>query len=515
MRCRCPWHKWEWTLSETPKEREQCSPGEDFASLYRSAMEHHRQGEDERAIILLGRSLELQPMHFEATVNLGACLFQAGQREAAKKRFERALLIKPGNREALFSLAAVLMGMNELESAKRFLLQLVDVDPGHIDCHLALASIDQALGSPDQGARYYRQALDYHPQSARLWHAWAMQRRWQLGDPEIERMVAAGCAETLGDEERMLFAYALGKMHDDLEDHEQAMISFRAANQLQAQQQSYDYRWQSEFFARHRKWQAAKILQPLDSAAVADATPVFVIGMPRSGTSLVEQMLASHPQVLGAGEVEYTRILEEACKSQTGQLFPQNIDEVEPAVMTSAALDYIERLRSCVDLSPDSKHRVVDKLPHNFLRVGLLATLMPQASFVLCERDPMDVCLSIYRQHFLDSHGYACSLAELGRYYRLYSELITYWDEQFPGRLYRVAYDRLITDTESELHKCLSYLELPYDDACLSFHEHPRLVATPSAVQVRRPVYTHALGHWRRYDEWLAPLREALSGFDA
>jgi Tfp pilus assembly protein PilF len=499
-------------LSETPKEREQLLPGDDFDSLYRNAMEFHRRGDDARAITLLGRSLKLQPMHFEATFNLGACLFQLGQPEAARSRFERALLIKPGNRETLLSLATVLMDMHQLDAAKRFLQQLIDIDPGHIDAHLALATIDQTLGSPDHASRYYRQALDYHPQSARLWHAWAMQRRWQPGDPEIAQMLAAGSAPTLGDEERMLYAYALGKMHDDLKDYEQAMTSYRAANQLQAQQQSYDYRGQSDFFARHRKWQATKVLRALNSAAVADTTPIFVMGMPRSGTSLVEQMLASHPQIAGAGEVEHIRLLVDACENQTGQLFPEKIDEVEPAVMTAAALDYIERLRSAVDLSSDSTHRVVDKLPHNFLRVGLLATLMPQASFVLCERDPKDVCLSIYRQHFSDTHSYACDLGELGRYYRLYQDIVSYWEEQFPGKLYRLSYENLVSDPECQLRGLLTHLDLPFDSSCLAYHENNRLVTTPSAAQVRRPLYTGAVGHWRQYGAWLEPLEDGLQG---
>jgi tetratricopeptide (TPR) repeat protein len=499
-------------LSKTPKEREQLSPGDDFDSLYRNAMEFHRRGDDAHAITLLGRSLELQPMHFEATYNLGACLFQLGQPEPARNRFERALLIKPGNREALFSLATVLMDMNQLDAAKRFLQQLTDIDPGHIDAHLALATIQQTLGSPEDASRCYRQALEYHPQSARLWHAWAMQRDWQPGDPEMARMLAASSTESLGDEDRTLFAYALGKMHDDLKDYEQAMISYRVANELQTQQQSYDYGWQSDFFSRHKRWQAAKTLRPLNLAAVADATPVFVMGMPRSGTSLVEQILASHSQVSGAGEVEFTRILADACESQTGQLFPEKIDEVEPAVMTAAALDYIERLRCAVDLSSDSTHRVVDKLPHNFLRAGLLATLMPQASFVLCERDPMDVCLSIYRQRFSSNHSYACDLGNLGSYYRLYQELVSYWEEQFPGKLYRLSYENLVSDPEYQLRGLLTHLGLPFDHACLAYHENNRLVTTPSAAQVRRPLYTGAVGHWRQYSAWLEPLQDGLRG---
>lgn len=484
--------------------------GDDFASLYQSAMECHRRGDDERAITLLAKSLELQPMHFEATFNLGAWLFREGRMGAARKQFDRAVLIKPGNREALISLAKALMAMNELVAAQQSLKKVLDGDPGDLDAHLALATIEQTLGHPDQVSRHYQQALDHHPGSARVWYAMAMRRRWHCGDAEIARLLAAASTKSLPDEDRILFAYAVGKMYDDLEDYELAMAAYREANQMQARQQRYDYQWQTEFFLRHQQWQSQDLLRNLSAGAVADSTPIFVIGMPRSGTSLVEQILASHPQVSGAGEIEYTRLLVEACEEHTGQAFPENISAVEPVAMSAATVDYLERLRSCVAPHPGSKGRVVDKLPHNFLRVGVLATMMPQASFVLCERHPMDVCLSIYRQHFSDTHGYACDLVELGRYYRLYQNLVDYWDTQFPGRLYRLSYEQLVSDARQQISDLLSHLGLPFDQACLNFHENRRLVTTPSASQVRRPLYSGGIGHWRRYAAWLEPLQGEL-----
>jgi len=478
-------------------------------------MECHDQGDVERAISLLRSALEQQPQHFEATFNLGVFLHQAGLNQEARARLERALLVKPGNIDSRFALAQVLIELDAMHAAESLLQRVIEVAPENIDAHLSLATIAQALGSPETASRRYERALLANPTSARVWHAWSMQRDWKPGEPDIAALIAASRVDDCTDEEQVLFAYALGKMHDDCGDYHRAFEAYREANELQATRQNYDYRDQVAFFARHKNGQTGESLQVLAQGAITDDTPVFVLGMPRSGTSLVEQMLASHPSVSGAGEVQFTHLLSTVCEAQTGRPFPEDLGSMDPAVMTQAALEYVNRLRASVGLESGVPGRVIDKLPHNFLRLGLLATVMPRASFVLCERDPMDVCLSIYRQHFLDSHGYACSLAELGRYYRLYCELITHWDEQFPGSLYRVAYDRLITDTEGELYKLLSYLKLPYDDACLSFHEHPRLVATPSAAQVRRPVYTHALGHWRRYDEWLAPLREALSGVDA
>jgi len=230
--------------------------------------------------------------------------------------------------------------------------------------------------------------------------------------------------------------------------------------------------------------------------------------MPRSGTSLVEQILASHPAVYGAGEVEYSRHIAEQVRMLTGRPFPQNIESVSPERLRDFAISYIDKVKAHAGTAA----RVCDKLPHNFLRIGLFVALMPNAKIVLCNRDPLDNCLSIYQHNFSSDHGYACDLAILGRYYRLYENLISFWEEQFPGHVYRIEYEDLVHSTESQVRKLLEYCGLSFHEACLSFHDNSRTVRTPSASQVRQAIYTDAVGRARNYEPYLKPLIQALSG---
>lgn len=507
-------------MPDSDKYSEQPAPGprgsgsgeDDYDRCYDLAMSCHRRGDNERAIDLLKAALELRPNDFAAVFNLGVILHGAGLKQDARQRLERALLLKPGNTGTLLALGRLLIEMGEPDAARQALQRVVDREPGNIDACLGLAAVEQSRGFSDKARQHYLQALQHHPGSGRLWHALSLHQTWTLQDEEIEAMQAALALDAAADSDRMLITYACAKMFDDLGDYERAFTCYRNANAMQAQQQTYDGAAQQAFFERHKTWQSANKLEALAPAAIPDATPIFIMGMPRSGTSLVEQMLDCHPSVVGAGEVDFSRLLVDACMADSGRPFPEEITRVEPRVMADAASRYVERLRCSVGLPAGGVARVVDKLPHNFLRTGLLTTLLPNAGFVLCEREPLDVCLSIYRQNFSADHGYACDLRDLGAYYRCYQDLVSFWEEQFPGRLYRLSYEELVRDTPGQLRRLLAHLGLPYDEACLSFHNHSRWVATPSAAQVRRPVYAGAIGHWRHYDAWLDPLRVALAG---
>jgi hypothetical protein len=220
----------------------------------------------------------------------------------------------------------------------------------------------------------------------------------------------------------------------------------------------------------------------------------------------VEQILASHPAVHGAGETECSRLLVEDVEQRTGRPFPLGIGQVDRGELAESCKTYIETLRAGAGVA----RRVTDKLPHNFLRIGLYAAMMPNASIVLCERDPLDNCLSIYQHFFTASHGYACDLSTLGSYYRLYQDLMAYWDRLFPGHVHHVRYETLVHDTEDVVRSLLSHCRLEFHPDCLSFHRKGRSVSTPSDAQIRKPVYLSSVGRWRHYERHLRPLQQAL-----
>ena len=229
--------------------------------------------------------------------------------------------------------------------------------------------------------------------------------------------------------------------------------------------------------------------------------------MPRSGSTLVEQILASHPLVYGAGEVEHVRVLVDGVRKLTGKPFPQNISDLAPEVLRELSREYVGRLRTH---SATSRH-VVDKLPHNFLRIGLFAAVLPNAKIIECRRIPLDNCWSIYQHYFAAEHGYASDLDDLGRYYGLYEDMMAYWQQLFPGHVYRIHYERLVSDLEAQTRALLEFCELSFHEDCVAFHKSGRVVSTPSASQVRQPVYQDALGRSRNYEKYLQPLAAALA----
>jgi hypothetical protein len=211
--------------------------------------------------------------------------------------------------------------------------------------------------------------------------------------------------------------------------------------------------------------------------------------------------------VHGAGEIEYSRVLAENVRKMTGKPFPCDIARIAPPKLRELTLEYVKQLKR----NAGSKQRVVDKLPHNFLRIGLFAALLPNARIILCERDPIDNCMSIYQHHFSNNHGYAADLTELGEYYNLYRDMISIWTKLLPGQILRISYEELVAHPEEQIRALLQYCDLPFDSACLSFHETARFVSSPSAAQVRTPMHSHSIGRARNYEEHLRPLTLALA----
>jgi tetratricopeptide (TPR) repeat protein len=467
------------------------------------------KGRPEEALAALRQAAALQPADFTSHFSLGVTLQQCGRAQEATTFLERALIIKPGNVETLKALGLALTDSGHFPAAERVLLQALARAPGDIDLLLNLALLAQTQSRTGVALDFYRKALEINSTLGRVRLGLAQLKAWTQADEETGLLLQTPPAtDFYGDEDTILCAYARGKVLNDLSRYDEAFAAFTFANDRQQSIHPYDPRAQQAFFERHKRAQTPANLKGLATSAHTDNSAIFVLGMPRSGTSLVEQMLASHPQIAGAGEVEYTRLVVEACTNETGRAFPLGIEAVRPQTMADAAAAYLDRLRAH---TTGGERRIVDKLPHNFLRIGLLATLLPGAHFIVCERDPLDVCLSIYQQHFSHSHPYASSLEALGHYYRLYEDLIAHWQQQYPGRLYRIRYESLVQDTNRELEQLLEHLGLPFDAACMAFDRNQRLVTTPSAAQVRMPVYTGSIGRWRHYAAHLGPLREALA----
>lgn len=307
---------------------------------------------------------------------------------------------------------------------------------------------------------------------------------------------------------RMQLSFGLGKMHDDLKVYDKAFDYFAEGNAIRRKGISYDgaktrvefeamkATFSREFFENHRP------------SAIEDDAPIFVVGMPRSGTTLVEQIIASHPQVFGAGELVIL-------KTAVGKGFPLDMKGGFPAgianmpdkAFADAGHDYLDMLHARY---PGFKH-VTDKMPGNFLLVGFLHLMLPKAKIVHCSRNAVATCLSIFKSHFRgDGHLYGYDLAELADFHNLYVDMMAHWHTVLPGVVHDVRYEDFVADQEGQSRALIDYLGLPWNDAVLSFHENERQVRTASAAQVRQPMYKGSVDLWKRYGDRLNPLIERL-----
>ncbi|MEJ2452406.1 MAG: sulfotransferase [Gammaproteobacteria bacterium] len=304
----------------------------------------------------------------------------------------------------------------------------------------------------------------------------------------------------------MELAFALGKVYADLKLDAQSFEYYRQGNALKRATLDYSIGQDRELFAAIKQTVTSEFLQRHAGTGCDDATPIFIIGMPRSGTTLTEQILASHSQVHGAGELnELKFLIERACESHT-QEFPQGLLGLNKTELSAIASTYLERLHAYAPGAP----RITDKMPHNFLYLGLIHLLFPKAKIIHCLRNPMDNALSIYRALFARSHAYAYDLEELGQYYHLYQDLMAHWRELMPGGFYELRYEDLVSDQETQTRRLLDYCELPWEDACLEFYQTSRVVRTASLAQVRQPMHRNSVEAWRRFERQLQPFVQAL-----
>jgi Sulfotransferase family len=300
--------------------------------------------------------------------------------------------------------------------------------------------------------------------------------------------------------------YAAAKTFLDLEDADHAFAHLTAAKSSRR----IDRNREEARLKRLRSLYNPVFLKAREKLGVRDRTPIFIVGMPRSGTSLTEQIISNHPQVFGAGELSYLhQVANQLLYSMpTLDVYAGKVAGLTDRGAHELAGYYLAKVRG---LSADAP-RITDKMPHNFLHVGLIALLLPEARIIHCRRAPLDTCFSIYTNNFNERHPYAHDLSDLGWYYRQYEGLMAHWRTVVPDLLLDVQYEELVEDLEGQTRRILEFLGLPFDEACLDFQANRRSVATISRVQVRQPLYRTSMERWRPYEKHLGPLVEALGG---
>ena len=461
------------------------------------------------------QAISIRPDYPQAQLNLGSTLMELGEPAAAEACYREAIARHPDFAPALHNLGNLLRGRGELDQALALLSRAIETDPTFADAHNSLGNVYRDIGRMDEARSSYRAALGAQPDHARAHANLAYITSHEADDPDVAKMETLLGREGIDRESETQLRFGLAKAYEETGEDARSFDTLCEANRLRRASFTADAET-----AANAEALTALLIERFDAAGRArhrragfdSELPVFIVGMPRSGTSLVEQILASHPLVHGAGELND---LFELLAGTPGR--PPSPDEnfdamknFDPAHGVELAQRYVDRLSA---RALDAR-RITDKMPSNFVNLGLIDLILPKARLIHCVRSPMDTCLSCFKIDFNQGQAYYNDLVELGQIYRLYASLMDHWERVMGGKILHVSYERVTADLEGEARRLLAHCGLDWDDRVLEFHKTERAVRTASAAQVREPIYRKAVERWRRYESQLAPLIEAL-GEDA
>jgi tetratricopeptide (TPR) repeat protein len=483
----------------------------DVAAIRMFAEVAARLGRNEDALHLLERCLELAPSFQEARQNYALVLHRSNQPEAALVEIERLLAVEPdhlGNRNLN---AVVLCRIGDYEPAIRIYADLLEHYPRHAKVWVSYGHALKTAGHTERAIAAYRQSLQLEPSFGEVWWSLANLKTFRFSADELAAMRRQLERADLAEDDRLHLEFAVGKALEDAGEYAPSFRHYAQGNAIRRAQVHYsadDTHARVQYIREHytRDFFAARA-----GAGSPAPDPIFVVGLPRAGSTLIEQILSSHSQVEGTMELPEVTSITRLLRMQG------DADEAMPYHGALAALD-AEALRALGEsyLAHTRIQRktaaplFIDKMPNNFMHLGLIQLMLPNAKIIDARRHPLACCFSAFKQHFARGQSFSYDLEDVGRYYRDYVALMAHFDAVLPGRIHRVVYERMVDDTEGEVRRLLEYCGLPFEASCLQFFRNPRPVRTASSEQVRQPIYREGVDHWRHYETWLGPLASAL-----
>jgi tetratricopeptide (TPR) repeat protein len=457
-----------------------------------------------QAIPRYEQALAIQPDNILVHKNLGSAHHKVGQWVKAIKCFEQALSLRPDYADARFELAQVLRELGRAEEALVQLEQLIDLKPDDADALISLADTLRDLGQAELAIERLEQFLHARPTCGAIYYHISMIKPKQALIAVVEKLISD---PGLPDGDAIYCHFALGNLFKHGQLFDQAFSHFLKANTLHRKTFSYDPKEITLFIDRMIKVYSEGFFQGKHGWGSASMLPVFVVGMHRSGTTLVEQILSSHALVHGAGELQAIPAVHFGIGLQLkyANPYPECMSLFDEKMAEEYSAHYLQELA----LHSPTAMRITDKAPINFLQIGLIKTLFPDARIVHCQRNPLDSCISLLF-HYFQNQKYSFELTELGQYYLDYQRIMSHWQKLFPGEIFTVQYEELVLDQERVSKQLIDYLGLEWDEKCLDFHNNERVVMTPSNIQVRQPMYKESMNRWKPYERHLQPLIEML-----
>jgi len=466
----------------------------------------------DRALPLLEKNIRRPEIYGDSIDLWLATLDKLKRNRYAQDTLEELVKQYPNTVEFIYGFAVLANRAGEISLARPAFLKALELSPENARILYELGVLERTAGKLERSQELIREALAIKPDNPAALRTYGSDQKYTYGDSNFQRLnyVAARFTE-FAPIEQIHLHYAYAKAFDDVGELDTAFRHYQTGGEKKRKLEQWNERNAAKLIQMIPKVVTPENVEKSQQKGCQSDVPVFILGMPRSGTSLMEQILSSHPDIFGAGELKFmTGILENI------QLAGMRLrmGEDDPVFDYDTNASWEERGRRYVDklikLAGGNYKRIVDKMPGNYNFVGLIHAILPNARIIHSRRDPVETCLSCYRIHFAEGHQWTYNLRELGRFYRRYWKLMQYWREQFPGVMYEVHYEDNVADVEGQARKLIEYLGLDWNDNCLEFYNTDRPVKTASATQVRRPIYTTSTNRWRKYEKYLGPLLEEL-----
>ncbi|HUI60604.1 MAG TPA: sulfotransferase [Steroidobacteraceae bacterium] len=460
---------------------------------------------------LLARCLELAPGFNAARYNYAMALYRLNKPVAALRQIDILMTSEPRNSGYRNLRAVVLANIGSYQESLEIYADVLAKHPDQARIWLSYGHALSTAGRTEEGVAAYRRSIALVPSLGEAYYSLANLKTFRFEESDAHAMRAQLQNPAINDEDRIHFHFAIAKALEDSGSYAESFEHYARGNELRCARVGYDPAATTDLVQRARKLLTREFFAAREGYGAAQPDPIFIVGLPRAGSTLLEQILASHSQVEGTMELPDIMAMASTLggRAQRSQdsAYPEALAGLSAAQCRALGEQYLEQTRI---QRKTGKPFFIDKMPNNFLHIGLIRLALPNARIIDARRHPMACCFSGFKQNFAQGQRYTYRLEDIGRYYRDYVELMAHFDSVLPGSIHRVFYENLIEDTEGEVRRLLGFCGLPFEPATLSFYNNERAVRTVSAQQVRKPIFREGIDHWRHYEQWLAPLRAAL-----
>ena len=462
------------------------------------------------AEILLAAVLQMDPSHRRARREYAGVLVELNRHYEARRELDLLQKDDPGNRDYKALYAYTYAGLGEHERAIALYRELLDGVPADAEAHLSIAHAQKTLGLREEAIASYRKAAAGRPDYGDAYWSLANLKTYRFTEAEFAQVRAAENAPTTGTADRYHLCFALGRALEDRGEFAESFRFYERGNALKRAESKY----RSEIIESNTRLQIETCTLDLMEARLGwgapDPDPIMIVGLPRSGSTLLEQILASHSTVEGTQELPTVQQIVAKLRGREFEPDFPRYPRILAALTTEDCLALGQQYLAGARAYRTGKPFFIDKMPNNFRHLGLIHMMLPNARIIDARREPMACCFSNFKQLFANGQEFTYSIEDIARYYRTYLELMRHWDRVLPGRILRVVHEDVVDDLEGNVRRLLDFCELPFEPQCIEFHKTERSVRTASSEQVRQPIYRDGLEHWKHFEPWLGPLKAAL-----